>query len=324
MKSAVLTLVVLTVTLGADPAYAADFAGGTLTVARDDTTADCPDEAALSRATLALGTLPDAPRAPLNVELAFRREGATYVADIRTSGSAQGVREVAKDGASCAPLAEAVTVVLAVLFDLTPRETNTANPPQPLATAAVAPPPPLPPLPPSERRGTHGSIGVALSGGGAYGLLGPAFVGTLSGAVRPRLGHFELALGGLWAPNRTVEHAPGRVFMSLAAGRLAGCAWLQTDVAQPDLGLCVGFLAGALRAEGDGYAENYPPRDAWFALEAGTQGRWPFTRNLAINMGISLLIPTRRQSFTVANAGVAFETSPVAAWLEVGPELRFP
>lgn len=327
MKSAVLAVVVLVAALASPPALAADFAGGTLAVTREDAAADCPDEAALERATLALGTLPNAPVSPLHVEIAFRRTESAYVAELRTSGSTAGVREVVKEGTSCAPLADAVAVVLAVLFDLTPRDATPepappAVGPTPLPRAP-APPPPAPPAP-AERAGPRGNVGVLLSGGAAYGLLGSALVGTLSGAVRPRLGHFELALGALWAPNRAVEYEPGRVLLSLAAARLDACAWLEAGTVRPDGGLCAGFLAGRLRAQGRGYLETNAANEAWFAFETSAQGRWPLTPNLALQLGISLVVPTRTQSFTVANAGVAFESSPVAGVLELGPELRFP
>jgi len=163
-----------------------------------------------------------------------------------------------------------------------------------------------------------------LTGGAAYGLLGEAVVGTVSVGARARRGHFELALSGLLAPRRTAEHAPGRALVSLSGGGLAGCAWLSADTARPDWGFCAGFLAGRLHAEGRGYLRSETANDAWFAFRASGDGRWPLTPNLSIALEISLVVPTRRQEFTVANAGVAFESSPIAGLIEVGPELRFP
>jgi len=332
VKSAAVALALFVLALSAQTAAAAELAGGTLGVRRDEATSDCPDATTLACATLALGRSSNAPRPALDVEVTFRRESAGYVAQIRTRGDAEGVREIAKPGERCAPLAEAVAVVLVVLFDLTPRETSA----EPLVGSRRAPAPaPLPapsPLPAStpaagarvENSGPRRSIGVLLAGGAAYGLLGGAVVGTLSFDARARRGHFELALSGLLAPRRTVEHAPGRALVSLAAGGLAGCAWLGLDTLRPDFGLCVGFLAGRLHAEGRGYLRSETANDAWFAWQASADGRWPLTANLSIGLEISLLVPTRRQEFTVANAGVAFESSPVAGLIEEGPELRFP
>jgi hypothetical protein len=325
VKAPVVALLVLALTCEPRVTQAADFAGGTLRVHRNEATADCPDEVSLERAILALGTLPAAPKSPLHVEIEFHHDRTGYVAELRTSGSTEGVREVAKEGDSCAPLAEAVTVVLAVLFDLNPRETSAVAPPgvTPPMTVAERPATP-PPRTGTEHPRESASIGMVVSGGAAYGLLGSAVVGTLSGAVRPRLGHFELALGGLWAPNRSVEYPPGRVLMSLLAGSIQGCAWLRPAAARADLGLCAGFLAGSLRASGDGYLKDFPVSNAWLAFEASGLARLPLSRNIALQLGLSLAVPTRQQAFTVENAGVAVESSPVAGLLEVGPELRFP
>lgn len=103
-----------------------------------------------------------------------------------------------------------------------------------------------------------------------------------------------------------------------------GRPWARADGAQADLGLCAGFLVGRIQAEGRGYLRSETANDAWFALQGGGRGRWSFSPNLAIALEISLLVPTRRQEFTVANAGVAFESHPIAGLLELGPELRFP
>jgi hypothetical protein len=310
--------------LVASEVWAAEFSGGSIVVERAETAAECPDEASLVRATLALGTLPAAASPPLNVEVAFRHEPTGYVAQITATGRTEGVREVTKDGDTCAPLAEAVSVVLAVLFDLAPRVEEPAP-----ARAPVPPPsPPVEtPLGPGvidEPRPSRSSLGAGVEAGAAYGLLGGALVGTLGGAVRPRWGHWELAAGALWAPGRTVDYSPGTVSLSLVAGRAEGCGWLRDSARRPDLGLCAGFLAGALRGHGRGFREEGSAVDAWLALEAGVAGRWPLSSNFALRLGISLLVPTRKQSFSVKELGSAYESSPVAGVAELGPELRFP
>jgi hypothetical protein len=80
-----------------------------------------------------------------------------------------------------------------------------------------------------------------------------------------------------------------------------------------------------MRARGDGFDRDAPVvTDAWFAAEAGAAGRFPLTPNVALRFGISLIVPSRSQEYTVAGAGTAFESSPAAGLLEAGPELRFP
>jgi hypothetical protein len=320
------------------PAQAADFAGGTLTVARDAETADCPDEAALAAATLALGRPPADRTEGVAVSVVFQRDAFGYGAIVTTPGSHGGVREIRKPGPSCATLAEAVSVVLAVLFDLAPAEQPAAE----HATVLAPPPPPAPlPLPTSDAperprsreplaptRTPRVIVGVGAHGAGGYGLLGAAPVGAVTGAVRVGIGRWELGVGALGAPNRSVEYIERFVHLSVVAGRLVGCGWLFSSRSRPDVGFCAGVLLGRMRARGDGFDENAPvAQDAWFAAEAGAAGRFPLTANIAVRLGISLIVPSRSQEYTVRLEGTprpAFRSSPAAGLFEVGPELRFP
>lgn len=315
-------LIFLLATAGA---RASDLGGGTLSVVRRDAAGDCPDDVELRSSTLALGTLPPAaPAEPLNVEVTFAREEGAYVARILTSGSTEGVREIRKEDPNCASLAEAVSLVLAVVFDLSPPE------PAPIAPVPVPPPPPPAettpsPAPPAPKAPAQPfSLGVVVQGAASFGLLGDALVGALSVAVRPRWGHWEIAPGVLWAPGRTVEYLEGSVDVSLLSARLEACGWLSASRRRPDVALCLGFFAGALRGAGEDYQDAHPATDAWFAFEAGAAGRWPISAKWALRLGISALIPTRDQAFAVNGAGNAFESSPAAFLGELGPELSFP
>ncbi|HEY3493478.1 MAG TPA: hypothetical protein VGK73_02285 [Polyangiaceae bacterium] len=312
-------------TLVAGGARASDFAGGTLRVVRSDAAADCPDDVTLQSSTLALGTLPPPAPLPLNVEVEFARDEAGYFARVLTSGSSDGVRELRKPGESCAALAEAVSVVLAVVLDLLPPEPPAPAPPPPVVPPAAAPeksaPPAEPPRPASQPPEFSFTAGVL--GGTGYGLLGDAFVGVLAVAGRPRWSRWELALGGLWAPNRTLDYLDASVSVSLWSARAEGCAWGSRSALRPDVAVCLGFLAGSLSGRGEGYGDDFPASDAWFAFEAGAAGRWPFGSKLALRLGISALIPTRQQAFAIAGAGNAFESSDAALLLELGPELTF-
>jgi hypothetical protein len=320
---------------GMRPGWAAEFAGGTLTVVRDADTADCPDEAALGLATLALGTPPATRSEGVDVRVVFQRDAFGYGALVTTTGAGGGVRELRKPGPSCAALAEAVSVVLAVFFDLVPlpeaaptEAPAPAPPPAPPKVEVRPPPQPSRPVPPPaappRERGRELSFGASAAGGIAYGLLGPAPVGALSGAVRLGIGRWEVGAGALWAPNRTVSHLTGVVHVSVLAGRLGGCAWLFPSPSQPDVGLCAALLLGLVRGLGEGFDEPLPAaNELWIAGEAGAASRWPLVSNLALRFGISAVIPSRTQRFTVIRGGTAFKSSPAAVLLELGPELRF-
>jgi hypothetical protein len=306
-----------------------------LAVARDAETADCPDEAALGLATLALGTPPATRAEGVNVSVVFQRDAFGYGALVTTTGSQGGVREIRKQGPTCAALAEAVAVVLAVLFDLAPPEqAPVAGSPAPLAPPEPpqAPPPKATPAPrpppreaPPRAPARELSVGIGAQGGITYGLLGAAPAFAVSGALRGGIGRWELSAGALWAPNRTVEYLGGVVHVSVLAGRLGGCAWLLPSRARPDLALCAGVLLGRVRGLGEGFDEPRPAaNDLWFAAEAGASARFPLVSKLALRLGISLVVPSRTQRFTVARADVAYRSSPAAGLLELGPELRFP
>lgn len=323
---------------GGGSARAAELAGGTLTVVRDTETADCPDESALASATLALGTPPADRAEGVTVNVVFQKDAFGYGALVTTTGNEGGLREVRKPGPTCAALAEAVSVVLAVVFDLAPREEGAVpeapRPAPPVVVAPAAPPrvdtpPPARPRPPSRSaRGPELGFGVGAHGAVSYGLLGAAAAGAVSGALRPSLGRWELGVGVLGAPNRAATYIERTVYVSMVAGRLTGCGWLFPSRSRPDVGLCAGLLLGRLRARGDGFDEDAPPvSNAWLAFEGGAAARFPVTPNFALRLGISLLVPSRRQTFTVTRAGrpeAAFRSTAAAGLLELGPELRFP
>lgn len=311
-------------------ASASELAGGTLVVHRTAEAADCPDEAALAASTLALGTLPPAAPTPLNLEVTFRREQAGYSAEVQASGRTEGVREVTKEGATCAPLAEAVSVVLSVLLDLSPRDTTPAPAPPPLAAPPKAPgesanqraepratasaPEPTEPL----------GFAAGIQGGVAYRLVGDGVAPTVSALLRSRLERWELYAGALWAPSGSADYLEHTIQMSLLSAKLGGCAWLRRSRHRADAALCASFLAGSLRAQGKGFPSDVPASDAWFAFGAGLDGRLPVARKWALRLEISLIVPTRRQTYTVAFTEGGFETSPVSGLLELGPELTFP
>jgi len=112
--------------------------------------------------------------------------------------------------------------------------------------------------------------------------------------------------------------------MTLLSARLGGCAWLDPARAHPNVGVCVGFSVGNLRAEGQGFAPDVPASDAWFAWDAAVAGRLPLTRKWAVRLTISAVIPTRQQTYTATGTSEVVVTSSVGGLVTVGPELDFP
>lgn len=309
-------------------ARAADVLGteASLEVTRSEGTEDCPGAVDLLAATLALGSdaadsSTDAPR----ITVHFARAGSGYTATIRSSGRKAGIRELARSEPACASLAEATAVVLALLFDLVPAEATALPAPkslplpsQPAASSARA----EPGARVSRARGRWLALGV--QGGASYGLLGPGVAGSVAGVLRPRLGRFELGLGGVLFPERSFSRGAGFVDVSLLSARLVGCGWLTTPERVLELGACGGLLVGRLRGRGRGFFRDLTAHETWGAASLGAAARLSIGGPWALRLEPSLVVPLREYVFSLADTGRAVQTARAALLLEAGVEVRFP
>ena len=303
-----------------------EIAGFELSVARTPQARDCPDAPELSAATARVGTGPtpreDEPeKAPLLTHVVFDRDAQGYSAEIRSTGRKSGVRVLRDAGETCAPLAEATTVVLAVLLDLLP---ESAEPPAPAPVAAPSPAAATPaaspgPAPP-RRQSVVVTVGV--DGGVAVGLLDQVAAGTLGAALRPSYGRWELGVGALWAPTRNFPFASGSVDVMLLSGRIIGCGWLTPSASRSGLAACAGVLFGVLRGEGHDFDQNRSTTQFWPLAEVGLRGRVVLGEKWGLRFGVSGLVPLRRLTFSVERLAVAYETPSFGALFELGPELR--
>lgn len=322
------------------PLHAEPVPGGEVHVERSDRAFDCPNEAELVKAALALGTAPTTPgTTPISIAVRFDRAPSAYVASVSASGQKAGERELRADDPDCRRLADSVAVVLAVLLDLVPPEaaasfeplaSNEPGPSAPAAkstvTAAVAPPPVTPPVapPPSpSETSTPFFLSLRAEGALAFGLLGSAVTPYVGGAVALGRGRFAAALGGDWVAPRTVPFSGSTaVHLGLAYGFADGCfRAVPSSAAGWDTSLCARFAAGVFAGDGRGFDHHFPQQKAWFA--AGPQGaiRYRFGPALALRFDALLLVLLGHQTLVVQDQGAAFKSSPLAAGLGFGPEL---
>ncbi len=334
--------------LAAAPAHAAPVPGGEVHVERSDRAFDCPNEAELVRAALALGSAPAVPGAtPISIAVRFDREPSSYVATVSSSGQKTGERVLRTDDADCKRLADSVAVVLALLLDLVPPEA--AAPPQPPASAEPGPEavPPVPapapttpaPVPEAARAAPAASpvhieppapfvTSVRAEGALAYGLLGSAVSPYVGGAVTVARGPVAVALGGDWVVPRAapVEHVAGapnaRVRVGLAYGYLDGCFLAPLDAARSWNGaVCARFAAGVFSGDGRGFDHHFPQHDAWFAAGPVAGLRYHVTRAFSLRLDALALVALGHQRFLVTGYGTAFRSSFGAAGVAFGPEL---
>jgi len=266
---------------------------------------DCPDATALRAQIEQITGTPLATLAatdpPLAVEVSFTREGARYRAALRTSGPKAGERLLEDEGPTCAALAEAVGVTLVVLLDRAPRRDIPASP-------HLRPPEAVPP------RASIGWIGVAAGPvlGETPGVslgFGPAFGVELQ--------HWSFALGGTETLSRSAPFASGTVRVGLTSGDLQLCRMLDLEGKSLRAGVCARAAAGQYRGEGDGFPMTSSVRVLWMAAGGGLRVSGNWGRRLLWGVSGLLLIPLRRQTFSVNNAGVAYESAAVGGTVAV-------
>ena len=82
-------------------------------------------------------------------------------------------------------------------------------------------------------------------------------------------------------------------------------------------GACARAAAGQYRGEGDGYPTTAAVRLPWMAAGGGLRVGGIWGNRLLWGVSGLLLIPIRRQTFSVDNAGVAYESAAVGGTLAV-------
>lgn len=302
--------------LAALPADATELAGATLSVDRSPSAYDCPDAPTLAQMSVALGSPPATSGLPLRLIVHFQRGPEGYVALLEAAGRKRGTRELQSSATTCASLAEAVSVVLAVLTDLIPPPDNVpalapAAEPVPAPEPFPEPPPP-PPL----------TVAVGPDFGIAYGLVGKAATGTATAAVRVRYRSAELELGALWSTPHFETVAPGIVSLSLFAGTALGCWWFGGD-RSATIGACAGLGLGSLHGGGHGYDRDGEAATLWLAGLGGLAAELRLRPHWACRFALSAILPFGEDTFAVAPNGQGIHTSPVAILARFGPEYRF-
>ena len=82
-------------------------------------------------------------------------------------------------------------------------------------------------------------------------------------------------------------------------------------------GACARAAAGQYRGDGDGYPMTASVRVPWMAAGGGLRVGGLWGQRLLWGVSGLLLIPVRRQTFSVENAGVAYESAAVGGTLAV-------
>jgi hypothetical protein len=260
----------------------------------------------------------------LTIEGHADRDGAggpwhIRIALVGEAGEVLGLRELGAEAGDCRALDDEIALVIAVLVDpgaalvaLPPPAPPALPPPAPpaLPPAPAAPPPSCPPVspPPAPWR-----VGAQVGAAGALGVLptvapGLAFRGRIA---PPHWPSFEVG-GAFW---RSQEVGPVGAGFSLAWGSLAVCP-LEPEKDGNRLLLCVGALAGALRAESRGLTSPLVLEQLVLDASAGVRYERRLVGPLVASAGFDLLVPTVRDAFFYLTAAGerrdVFRMTPVA------------
>jgi hypothetical protein len=277
-----------------------------LNVERADDLPRCPDAAQLRRVARPF-VASSAPPATHAYRVVFTRFEGKLRAEI-VDETAGRVRRLEDSGTECAPLGQAVAVVLATMWS------SEKSQPEP-TPALPPPPPPAPPPPPiaAPRPRWQLAEGAAL----AIGLIRPAAAAMrLDGGIH--FTRFSLRIGALWVPEQRIEVAPGGVTVQLISGDASGCAFLAF---RTELGLCADVYAGGIFAAGTGYSQDASRSRPWFAIgpEAFIDG--PLLRRwLRYRVAAAAIVPLHAETFAVEGVGAAYDTPPVGALLSLSIE----
>jgi hypothetical protein len=299
---------------------AATLPAASVTVTRGSGAEGCRDanviaqrvDSILHRQALVSGEEP--PRG-IDIQVQFTRtKEGMFVATVRTSGLKAGERVLRDRSATCDALSEAVSVGIALLLDSAAHDDGEAAP------TKASPPaphhettPPVDSAPAASRTGpstrqVRGRLGLVVGGG--YGLAGsPLLVGSQLGFAA---GGLRVELGLLASLPSSSSYRAGEVKTSLLFANARVCYLLGPSVR---LGPCVGFGLGRVRGEGNGFDEAFRTDLLWTAGGLGLIAEAPLLRGLSAGLAATLWVPLRRQTFSVENAGIAWESKAVAGVL---------
>jgi hypothetical protein len=289
---------------------------GELAVERDAAALVCPDAAGLSARVTALVGRPlivPTGRGDLSMDVQISCSPAGCRARISTRGASRGLRDLDDPDPSCAGLADALALTIAMLLDWTPGPALSASA---SASASASSPPAVssPPVAasvfPSGVPASSGApppvsrlVGVAAGGGVATGVL-PAAAGLWSAEIEAQgASWWRVSLGLSGAPAQSLAYQGGSVTMRYLAGSVVGC--LPVRAGGVEVGACGALLLARFEAEGSDFPQNDSTRRLWWLPGLGVDARGPLVGPLGWSLRALLAVRDRDQTVSVGSLGTA-------------------
>lgn len=307
----------------------------------------CPNRDQLIEQVQRLLAHSTAAKAPVNAAgIIHARAPGSFTLELRTQqGERVGERTI--EGANCGELSAAAALIVALAIDpdlvvpaetsspaqspaaderpaAAPPSTTAAGPPRPAPAQNPLPPPPVNAAPRSDRN-TGWPIAVRFGPmiGVDVGSL-PGGTGYLGGYAGVTLTKWQIELFGsrLFEQREQIADAPARgADLNLWVAGARSCYTVQPEWLE--LGPCLGFEGGQLRAAAFGTDRTGSGDAAWLALRAEAFARRQLIGPLAARLQLVLAAPLRRPEFVLENVGSVFRPPAVIGRAEIGLELRF-
>jgi hypothetical protein len=130
----------------------------------------------------------------------------------------------------------------------------------------------------------------------------------------------RVSIGAFVLPPVRNELGPGRVEVGLTGVTTRACLRLLDSTAL-DLFSCSGLFGGILAATATGYTQDFERNRPWLALPFELFLAAPLgapDSALGLRTGATLLVPARRETFSVQGLGAAVEPESLAVMLWLG------
>ena len=281
--------------------------------------AGCPDEAWAKQAIqgyLGQRKLDSAKPVDVRVEIA-PIAGGRFRAAISLEGGARGDRRF--EGATCARVADAAVLIVALMFDPVQVVAQIETPPAGARSTDVGP------SPEAQRSSTVGraprSLQLAFQAAGDVGSLPEPTVGA-GIAAGVRFGRTLLSADAMaWFPRRANAgpNAESGGEIGLYTASVRGCfAGLRVWESSLELDPCVRAEAGLSSGQGFGIAEPSSSTNPWGAVFVGLSMRQLTTASLAAWLAIEGGVPFLRPNYIIEDFGTVFHAGPVLARVSFG------
>lgn len=270
---------------------------------------DCPSQADVLAQIDALTPATTEPARPLLVDAQIEaRETGGLTLQLSVGGAERRL-----DAATCAELAEATAVIVAIAL-------HPDAPPSPPSSVAPAPARDLP----SDHEET--SVRVALRG---FGLFDVAALPSPSPGLGAALGLRwpNLRVEGFFAmfaeQSATVDNPAGAgAEVGLALGGLRGCLGLGAPTVEVEA--CGSFELGNLSASAFGVDAPRQGSALWLAPGLELDVGYPLSASVGLFGSMGLLTPLGREHFDLREIGAIYQPPKVSARGALGIEVRLP